>query len=404
VRLAYLVSRHQASHTFIAREIDGLRRAGVEVHRFAVRRAPAEELLTEGERAAAAETYAILPPRAGDLLGALARALRGRPLRLVSTLARALRLSSGGVRNDVWHLFYFLEAVVLWDQLVRRGVRHVHVHFANVATAVALLAAHLGERDGLSWSFTMHGPTELDDVTLYALAEKVRAARFVACISDYARAQLMRLVEPGHWGKLEIVHMGVDPEEWRPADREAREGRLCVLSVGRLHPDKGQELLVEAMAGLREAGVDAELVVVGGGPRRAALEQAARRLGVQDRVRFAGPVGQDRIRELYAAADVFCLTSFAEGVPVVLMEAMATGLPVVATQIMGIPELVRDGETGVLVPPSRSAPLVDALAALARDPHERRRLGAAARAKVAADYDVRQWVEVLRALFARYAT
>src|SRR4051794_24147844 len=193
MRIAYLVGEYpRVSHAFIRREVDGLRERGVSVMTAAIRPAPPGELLNDDDRRAAAETWTVLPPHWVDLVSAHVRAAFRRPLRYVSTLGVALRLSGGGARDNLWHVFYFLEAIVLLDRLRREGVDHVHAHFANVATAVALLAAHMAG-DGCSWSFTMHGPTEFDDVTRYALAEKVRRARFVACISDYCRSQLMKL-------------------------------------------------------------------------------------------------------------------------------------------------------------------------------------------------------------------
>jgi glycosyltransferase involved in cell wall biosynthesis len=401
-RIAYLVGSYPAvSHTFIAREVEGLRARGVDVHTVSVRRTPPEQLLTDADRRAAGETSVILPPDPAELAGAHLRTLLRRPRRYLSTLALAARLSPGGARAGLWQLFYFAEAILLAERLRRRGIRHVHAHFANVATAVALLVAHLGEREGCTWSFTMHGPTEFDDVTRYALAEKVRRARFVACIGDYCRSQLMKLTPPGQWDKLEIVHCGVDPGRFAAVDRAERaNGRLHVLCVGRLVPDKGQALLVQAIAAMRARGHDVTATLVGDGPDRPALEAAARPL--DGAVELAGAVGQDRIRELYADADVFCLPSFAEGVPVVLMEAMATGLPVVTTRIMGIPELVEDGRAGLLVRPGRPDELASALERLAGDPEGRAAMGRAGRDRVAADYDIARSVEALHTAFERH--
>lgn len=398
--IAYLVGYYpKVSHTFITREVDGLRARGLDVQTFSLRRTPDAEVLTDADRRAAQETYVVLPPDPGRLLRAHGRAAARRPLRYLSTLALALRTSAGGVRNALWQGFYFAEAVLLADEFAARGIRHVHAHFANAASAVAMLAAHLGGREGLTWSFTMHGPTEFDDVTQYALAEKVRRASFVAVISDYARSQLMKLVEPGHWGRLEIVHCGVDPTVFAPVDRSGRAGPLRVLNVGRLVPDKGQAVLLEAMALLEARGIEVELTFVGDGPDRTALEAAA-----GPSVRFAGAVGQDRIRALYEEADAFCLPSFAEGVPVVLMEAMATGLPVVTTRIAGIPELVEDGAGGLLVAPGRADVVAAALERLAGDPELRARMGRAGRERVLAAYGIADAVERLAELYAGHPT
>jgi colanic acid/amylovoran biosynthesis glycosyltransferase len=402
MRIAYLVGQFpRFSHTFITREVEGLRARGVTVETHAVRPAPADELLSEQDRRAAAETWTILPPRWGELCVAHARAAVRHPLRYVATLALAFRLSAGGLRNGLWQFFYFVEAVALWDRLRTQGIRHVHVHFANVATGVALLVARLGGRHW-SWSFTMHGPTEFDDVTRYGLAEKVRRARFVTCISDYSRSQLMKLVEPDLWSKLEIVRCGVDVSAFAPIERDEGRGRFDVLCVGRLVADKGQHVLIDAVDRLRRDGVDVHVTLAGDGPDRARLEDRVRTLDLRDAVTFAGAVDQRRVRDLYATADAFCLPSFAEGLPVVLMEAMAAGLPVVTTRIMGIPELVEHGVTGELVPPGRVDALVAALHALAVDPAQRRSYGLAGRAKVEADYDVRLSVAAVHELYVRY--
>jgi colanic acid/amylovoran biosynthesis glycosyltransferase len=402
MRIAYLVSRFPAlSHTFIAREIDGLRARGVDVAIHAIRPAPAHELVSAQDRRHAAETWTVLPPRWGELVQAHAYAAMRHPLRYVTTLALAFRLSAGGLRNALWQLFYFVEAVALWNRLRARRIHHVHAHFANVATGVALLVARLGGRHW-SWSFTMHGPTEFDDVTRYGLAEKVRRARFVSCISGYCRSQLMKLVEPDQWPKLEIVRCGVDPSAFVPVERDGRPDSCEVLCVGRLVADKGQHLLIDAADRLCREGVDIHVTLAGDGPDRARLEDRAAALGLGTRMTFAGAVSQDQLRELYARADVFCLPSFAEGLPVVLMEAMASGLPVVTTGIMGIPELVEHEVSGELLPPGSVDALAAALRRLADDPHRRNRYGRAGRAKVEADYDIRASVAAINDLYARY--
>jgi colanic acid/amylovoran biosynthesis glycosyltransferase len=404
-KICYLVATHPAvSQTFIEREISALRRRGVELATFSIRHTPADELLSEVDRLAAAETFYIRPVRWQRLVDAHVVALRTRPARYAVTLIRALRLSAGGVRSNVWQLFYFAQAIILWQECRRRGINHVHVHFANVASAVALLSAHFGEADGMSWSFTMHGPTEFDDVTRFALRDKVEAAKFVACISDYCRSQLMKLVAPEYWEKLSVVHCGLkfeggDPEvAARPLVRDEVPG-LAVLSVGRLVPDKGQRLLLEAVAELGVRGVPVSLTIVGDGPEREGLHRQAQQLGISDRVSFAGALGQPQVSDLFSNADVFCLASFAEGVPVVLMEAMSHGLPVVATRLAGIAELVEDDVSGALVSPGRADLLADALARLAGDPALRAAWGAAGRRRVRLDYDVDDSARRLAALF-----
>jgi hypothetical protein len=222
VRLAYLTSRYPAvSHTFIAREVRGLRELGVDVHTYAIRRAAPGDALSPGDAEERARTQALLPTTPARLLGAHARALAAAPGAYARGLAASLRLSTGGARATLWRLFYFAEAMLLWDSCRRRDIRHVHVHFPNVAADVAMLAGAFGRAAGAgprSWSLSVHGPTEFFDVTGHRLPEKVRAARFVVCISDFARSQIMGLVDEGEWGKLHVVRLGVPVAELDPGE------------------------------------------------------------------------------------------------------------------------------------------------------------------------------------------
>lgn len=392
------------SHTFITREVDGLRARGLPIYTYSLRRTAPERLLTDEDLRNDRDTVAILPPRPAALLRAHLTALVTRPALYLNTLRRALRAGETGVKHKLWGLFYFAEGVLVWHMVRSRGIGHLHAHFHS-GTSVAMNAARIGAPDGLTWSFTMHGPTEFDEVVRYGLAEKVADAAFVACIGAFARSQLMRLSGPEQWDKLAIVRCGIDVTRFAPAeDRAAPEpgAPLHVLCVGRLVADKGQLLLVEAVARLRERGVPVRLTLVGDGAGRADVEAAVTRLGVGDAVDVTGALGQDRVRALYGEADVFCLPSFAEGIPVVLMEAMAMGVPVVSTRVMGIPELVTDGDSGVLVRPGEVGDLVDVLARLAADPAERARLAAGGREAVVAGFDADTSSAALAALMRPY--
>jgi glycosyltransferase involved in cell wall biosynthesis len=405
VRIAYFCSAYPAiSHTFILREVEALRRLGLQISTFSIRHTPTDQLLAENDRAAAASTTAILPFR-GRQLGAHARLMLRSPGAYLSTLRGALRLAPPGLRGRLWQLFYFAEAVVLWNECRRQGIRHIHVHLANAAADIALLAARIGsavepERPW-SWSFTMHGPTEFHDLRHFRLAEKVESAGFVVCISDFARSQLMAVTDPARWQQLHVVHVGIPIEQFtRAHDRNGAGHRPVILYIGRLVPEKGQTVLLEAMARLTERGIDVELQLAGDGALRPELERSAARLDIADRVSFLGAVGQEELRELYEAASIFCLPSFAEGVPVVLMEAMAMGLPVVTTRIAGIPELVEHERSGILVAPGRADELTDSLAGLLEEPGLRDNLGANGRRAVAAGFDSEASALRLRALFA----
>jgi len=386
------------SHTFIQNEVLALRELGAEVETFALRRAPLSECRTQADHAARETTYALRPPRWRDYLGAHFGALRTRPHRYFRALTAALGGTEGAPSRLLHRLAYFAQAVVLWDRCRLAGIRHLHAHFANVSSDVALLASMVGG-DALGWSFTMHGPTEFYNVRHYALANKVRRARFVVCVSNFARSQLMAITSPGHWDKLYVVHCGVDLKRFTPIERPRSRESNSVTCVGRLVPEKGQALLIEAVARMKDAGHDVSLMLVGDGPDRAALESEATRRGLRGEVSFLGALSPPQVAQTLRETDVFCLPSFAEGVPIVLMEAMAMQLPVITSRVMGIPELVEDGVSGRLIRPGSSEDLVEALAELLSDPELRRRLGQAARARVAAEFELRANVRRLWSIY-----
>lgn len=404
MRIAYIASRYPyVSHVFILREVMALRRAGASVDTFTVRRPDVEDLRTDEDREAYASTQALLPVSPVELIVAHLIALATRPRRYFLTLAQAIALRGPGARAALWQTFYFGEAVLLWRQCRRRGIHHIHAHHANVASDVALLAAHLGGRSW-SWSFTMHGSTEFFDVREHRLAQKTQLARFVICVSAHGRSQLMTHVDPVHWQKLHVVHCGVDPGRFDLVDRRHRLEETEILTVGRVVPVKGQQLLIEALAELRAGGHPLRMTIVGDGPSLSGLRTLAGRLGVTEWVRFAGAVGQHEIGAYYRRADVFALPSFAEGLPVVLIEAMATGLPVVASRITGIPELVDEGVSGLLVTPGRGDELTRSLGAIiSAGPARRAEMGRAARQKVLREFVLEDSAQQLLAIFASIA-
>jgi glycosyltransferase involved in cell wall biosynthesis len=402
-RLAYMITGYPyPSHTFIQNEVRALRSLGVDVTTFAHRAAIPDEILSPADRDAHATTTPLRPFRFGPYLRAHIRALLTNPGGYRRGLREAIRMRREGPQGLVWQLFYFGQAIVLWHHCRRAGLRHIHTHFANVGADVTLLAVTVGG-GSWSWSFTMHGPTELYDVSWFRLGAKVESAAFVVCISDFARSQLMGLVAAEHWGKLSVVHCGVDTTALAPrtSDGRRQDWPVGVVCVGRLVPVKGQLVLLEAVAELVRAGYDVELALVGGGEMRDVLADAARRLGIDDHVELPGPLSHPDVLERIRAADVFCLPSFAEGVPIVLMEAMALGLPVVTTRVMGIPELVEDGVSGLVVSPGSRDALVDAMRRLIDDRGLRDRLGAAGRERVESDYVLAASAEQLRALFEK---
>lgn len=403
LRVAYLVGRYPAiSHTFILREVRALRELGVEIDTFSIWRSPPDQLLSEADRNEAARTLALLPLSPARLVRSHIAAIAASPAAYGRLVARAFRLARPGAYGRFLAASWVAESLILWRELRRRGIRHVHTHMPGTAPAVAMLATELAnsvDGGGHTWSLTVHGPAEFYEVRNDGLPEKVQSADFAVSISDFGRSQLMAFVGEDHWSKLHVVHCGVEPDRYAPRTRDDRGGGLRLLSVGRLAQVKGHGVLLEALADIRARGLDAAATIVGDGPKRAELEELARRLGVADAVRFTGAVGQDEIDRHYEEADALVVASFAEGIPVVLMEAMAHRLPVVATRVMGVAELVRDGENGLLVRPGRADQLAAALERLAADPELRARFGEEGRRTVESEFDVRASAARMRELF-----
>lgn len=400
VRLAYLVSRYPAiSHTFILREVFALRRSGFEIAVASINEPDrADAALTAEERAEAASTYYVKRHGAPGALAALLAVLFTRPAGLATGLVAAVRLGGTDVKAIVMHLAYLVEALMVGRFMRAQSLSHLHVHFMTPASAVGLLATKVFP---VTFSMTAHGPDELYDVTAYRLREKLEDARFVCTIGKYCRSQLMRLTDQRHWRKYEVSPLGVDLAAFAPRPFREAPDPFEVICVGRLVPAKGQHVLLAAVDRLAGAGRKVLLRFVGDGPDRASLEEEARTRGLGAAVVFEGSVNQDRIRALYSTADAFALASFAEGIPVVLMEAMAMEIPCVTTFITGIPELIRDGIDGLLVAPSDEEALAGALARLMDDPSLRRTLGAAGRRRVSERYALGPNTERLATVFRR---
>jgi glycosyltransferase involved in cell wall biosynthesis len=402
--VAYLVGRYPAiSHTFIARELASLRRRGAVVSTISIHQATPEHLLSVADREAFDSTYYLTPPRIRDHLLAHARAISSRGTRYVSTLLWALRAGDPGARAKLRQLSYFAEAVVCWWRCNGDSVSHVHGQFCGPASDAAMLAAMLGGRRW-TWSFAAHG-TDILQVSRRRLATKVERATFVICASDFGRTLLMSLVAPSEWEKLEVVRCGVDVAQYQPVPSSANrpDQPVELLSVGRLEREKGHRLLLDAVAHPLLSDVALRLTLIGDGSERRPLEEHAASLGIADRVRFLGRVGQDRITANYATADIFCLPSLGEGVPVVLMEAMAMEVPVVAPRLMGIPELVNDGVEGVLFAPGRANEIACAIRELVDSAELRERLGVAGRARIEREFEVDGCAAQLAQVFERRA-
>ena len=405
-RIAYLVSQYPAlSHTFVEREVAALRDLGVHVRTYSVRPPDPSAPFPAATRAEVAGTEVLQGRPATRYLADLATVAVRSPRALAAGLRLALRSGPRTPRGRVWQLLYLVEAVHLLRLLERDGLTRVHVHHANNAADIARLTIVMGDRahprgPRWRWSLAMHGPTEFLDPAGHDLPAKLAAADAVACISEYATRTALDLAPAADPGRFGIVRMSAPATAYAPAGEQRRAraaGPLAVLFVGRLVPEKAPGLVLDAVRLLRERGVPVRAVIAGDGPLRPALEARVAAEGLGDLVEIAGPVGQHDLPARYLAADVFCLPSFAEGIPVVLMEAMLTELPVVTTAIAGIPELVHP-DSGVLVQPGDAVAVADALQQLGADPDLRLALGRRGRAAVLAQHAAADNAERLRRL------
>jgi len=411
--VAVVVSRFpRLTETFILREIDELERQGQPVRLVSLLHERPPVVHPEArpwERRALYTPFLSLPVLASNL-----RTLGRRPGRYAALLGRLIlgTLASPGVLLRT--LAFFPKAVHLGERLEAEGLRHLHAHFATYPATVAWVASELFE---LTFSFTAHAHDLFVDRAL--LRSKVAAARFVRVISRFNRRYLEdRYPEAREPGRVEVIHMGIEPERYgadAPRPR-APGGPARLLCIAALKPYKGIPVLLEACEALAREGRSFVCDVVGEGPERRALERQIRRRGLGgakkegegeagagDRVRLVGAVSQQEVARRLARADVVVLPSVVapdgqmEGLPVVLMEALASRRPVVATALSGIPELVEDGETGLLVPPGDAGALAAAITRLLEEPKLARSLAAAGRRRVEERFDVRGTVAALAA-------
>jgi glycosyltransferase involved in cell wall biosynthesis len=394
--IGYFASEYPSvSHTFIRREVAALRARGLEIRTFSIRRPPLDAPLAESDRSEEAATWYLQPPGFASTVGAHWRELLRGPRRYARGLLLAVRSRPPGARSALWSLFYFAEGAILADSLRAAGVRHLHVHFAHAAADVARVACFLC---GIPWSLMLHGTADFEYPAVLTLADKLRAVRFAACASYFVRAQALRTIPPELWDRVNVVRCGVDvshSSQTHSAQTVSGGGPLSLVCVGRLAPEKGHHGLLRALAHLRGVVPALRVRFVGDGPLRANLEAQARELGLADCIEFLGARSEEDVMRILASADLFALASLMEGLPVVLMEAMSLGLPVVAPHVAGIPELVRDEREGLLFAPSDWDGLTAQLQRLLTDADLRARLGAAGRARVIQEFAIERAVEPL---------
>jgi colanic acid/amylovoran biosynthesis glycosyltransferase len=385
--VAYLVNQYpQTSQSFIRREIVGLEAVGVVVERFTLRRSDGN-LADPADEAERNRTRVVLGVGAIGLAGAVIRELVTRPVRFFRALRLTIEVGNRSDRGLLRHFAYLAEACVLRKWLATCEAEHLHAHFGTNSTTVAMLCRELG---GPSYSFTAHGPEEFDAIEGLSLGRKIERAKFIVAISSFGRAQLCRCCLLESWGKIRVVRCGVDgsflnsSEAVSPPANESRQ----FACVGRLESQKGHLQLLEAVAALVKDGTEVQVVLVGDGSMRGVIEKRIAELGLQKNIRLAGWLSGAQVRSEILASRGLVLASFAEGLPVVIMEALALGRPVISTWVAGIPELVESGKCGWLVPAGDGMALAAAMReALEMDSSKLAAMGAEGRRRVIENHD-----------------
>jgi colanic acid/amylovoran biosynthesis glycosyltransferase len=384
VKIAYILNTYpQPSQSFIRREIRAIEAAGHDVMRLAMRAADVP-LVDAQDQAEATKTEYVLSAGAPALLKATVRCVRKDAASFWKALKIAWRLGAASETGRLRHLIYLAEAAFVADRMCETDVSHAHAHFGTNATAVAMISHLLG---GPKYSFTVHGPEEFDAPRALSLGEKMHHAVFTVAISQFGRSQLCRWAAHADWARINVVHCGIEPAKFdNPAPMP--NGPRRVVAIGRLVEQKGQLALVQAMGQTQQ---DVNLTLVGDGEMRGQIEALITQHGLGGRVTLTGWVDESQIKDELAKAHALVMPSFAEGLPMVVMEAMAAARPVIATYIAGTPELVQPGETGWLVPAGDVEALAQVIDTFAKTPQETLiEMGDAARIRVLERHNVTQ--------------
>ncbi len=395
-KLLYIINQYPAiSHTFIEGEIRGLETLGFEIDRLSFNTPDRPiEALSLAEKSEAALTTCLkqeLKDRPHIyLLFALLH-----PIRSIAALRTALKMGKKANKRAK-HFGYFLAALVAGKIASDSKPDLIHAHFSTQACSIALLASRLSK---VGYSVTVHGPDEFYDVEANNLKEKYSNADAIITISEFAKSQVLKQLELSQWDKVFVNHLGVDVDKFAPQPKTAQPGPLNVLCVGRLVNAKGQGVLLRALEIIDSLETDVSVTLVGDGPDREQLEEYAAMRALP--ATFVGIINSDELPDVIAETDLFVLPSFAEGIPIVLMEAMAMGVPCITTHITGIPELITDGLDGLLVPAGSAEQLATAIKKMHDDPAIRRNLGHEAITTINNSWQIKSSNERLAELFVK---
>jgi glycosyltransferase involved in cell wall biosynthesis len=402
MQIAYLMTHYpRVALTFISGEIDAMERMGVSILPIALNLPDAADLKADdaGPRQGATK---YLKSSMWQLVSTLIGNCVAHPVAMACTLLIAIKSARWDVNLIIRRVAHLGYASLTARHCRANSIRHLHAHFGQTPATIAWLACEILNRTSAqrtSWSFTIHGFQDFVDDAVARLDLKAASAEFIICISDYTKSQLCRVTDPRYWHRFHVVKCGIDLNAFPTRAAQPDRSVPRVISVARLSPEKGHLILLDALKILRDDGMKVELQIIGAGPFEGAIRREGESLGLGDMVTYTGELAPAEVAKHLAEADIFCLPSFSEGLPVSVMEAMAIGVPVVSTWISGIPELAINEVTALTVPASNTAALAAALKKVVSDKELRARLSGNARAEVERMHDIGANSEKLLSMF-----
>ena len=383
-KIAYLLHNFPGiTDTFIKREIRSLQAADTDVSVISVWKPNKTQTTAENLAVWSKDTEFVLPLSVLSIGRGICASFIRSPLRFLAAFRLAIETSRPGLRGVTYQLFYFAEAALTAEIVHRKKINHLHNHIGDQSGTVTMLAAKIAN---IEYSITFHGWPVFFDAKYSRIKEKVEGAKFIRAISYFCRSQLMMFAETDDPAPFKVVHCGLSIAKYRY--KVPKEKVRTIFCAARLSPEKGLVFLIHALKNLADKGYDLELRLAGNGPSFEQLKDLVDRLGIEEKVKFLGFLDENEIIEELQESDLFVLPSYVEGIPVCVMEAMACGVPVVVTNIAGTSELVEDGLSGILVRPSDSQALVNAIVRMIKDYPFRVRAAALGREKVVEEFDV----------------
>lgn len=390
-KIAYLISKFPiVSHTFISREIKEMQNLGVDIACFAIH-APLEHEIAEEDKCFKGKVYYVFPLNKWDLLKSHLNTFFKMPLRYIYWFWYIISRPKTALKDRVRCIFHFIEAIYLIKEMKNQQIKHIHVHFLQGNANVALL---ISKFLNITYSVTVHNSTLPMDKILQK--EKIQHAKFLISISEYNKKKLLE-TDPQSENKIFVVHCGLDPKCFNPHPKSTKV--FTLLAVGRLTWEKSYPDLIEACYILKNNQLHFKCIIVGEGGERQNIEKLINQYKLHEEIQLAGLVLQENIQHYYEQANLFVLSSETEGIPIVLMEAMSKGLPVVATNITGIPELVIHEKTGILVPVKHPQAFANAVEYFINNPSVGIEMGLQARKQIEESFHIVKNVAQLKEIF-----